>query len=203
MSSLTDNLAFSFSSSERRKGAAVAEDRAVLISGASETFVSATVRTSSPARVTLSASEIADSDIAAKCTCTVAQKDRLCRHIWAALLTLEEQGHDFLLGKESISLVADAAEVCRPARKPPENRKQSSRAQKVRPPAFHYPVSVEEARRYFQANGFEMKQPFELHEIIDAKKQLSRVFHPDKGGSHDEILELNRNFQILSDYLKS
>jgi hypothetical protein len=68
---------------------------------------------------------------------------------------------------------------------------------------FHYPSNVEQARRYFQANGFEMKQPFELNEIVDAKKQLSRVFHPDKGGSHDEILELNRNFQILNDYLKS
>jgi hypothetical protein len=230
MSSITDKLALLFSSTERRKGASAAEDRAVHLSSASDVFVNAVVRASAPGRVTLSASEIAGGDIAAKCTCAGAQKGQLCRHVWAALLKLEEQNHDFLLHKESISIAADDEAIDRSGGESQENfsmrrlefqerqkalskeyRKQRAQkrnenaetGRKVRTPAFHYPSSVEEARRYFQANGFEMKQPFELSEIVDAKKQLSRVFHPDKGGSHDEILELNRNFQILSDYLKS
>jgi hypothetical protein len=200
MSQIIDKLALSFPSTERRKGAAAAEDRAVQVSSSSDTVVNAFVRNSSPARVTLSTSEVTDRLITAKCTCTVAKKSQLCRHIWATLLRLDDQGHDFLLSKESISL-ADTDDLM-VDRSGNEYRKKRSDC-KDRAPAFHYPSNVEQARQYFQANGFEMKQPFELSEIVDAKKQLSRVFHPDKGGSHDEILELNRNFQILSDYLKS
>jgi uncharacterized Zn finger protein len=191
MSQIIDKLALWFPSTERRKGASAAEGRAVQVSSSSDTLVSAFVRNSTPARVTLSTSQVTDGLITAKCTCTVAKKSQLCRHIWATLLKLDDQSHDFLLSKESISL-ADTDDL----------RKQRG-DRKDRAPAFHYPSDVEQARQYFQANGFEMKQPFELSEIVDAKKQLSRVFHPDKGGSHDEILELNRNFQILSDYLKS
>jgi hypothetical protein len=249
MSEIIDKLALSFSSTERRKGAAAAEDRAVHLSSTSDTLVTAFVGNSTPARVTLSTSEVADGLITAKCTCTVAKKGQLCRHIWATLLKLDDQNHDFLLSKESISLAykdedattdTDDAMVYRYGDEPrgdsnqnlsaaqlefqekqkalsKEYRKQRARAQKemkkqlrnkdaktaAASSAFHYPPNIEQARRYFQANGFEMKQPFELSEIVDAKKQLSRVFHPDKGGSHNEILELNRNFQILNDYLKS
>jgi hypothetical protein len=219
MSAITDNLALLFSSTERRKGESAADERAVQLSSASDTFITAFVRTGSPGRVTLSASEVAGGAITAKCTCT--KKAQLCRHVWAVLLKLEEQNHDFLLGKDSISLASedDDATVYRSGSDTREKqiaykekqkalakeyRKQRTEKQKeIKKPAFTYPSHIEEARRYFQANGYEMKQPFELAEIIEAKKQLSRVFHPDKGGSHDEILELNRNFQILSDYLKS
>lgn len=74
---------------------------------------------------------------------------------------------------------------------------------KQKTPVFQYPQLVEKARQFFQANGFAMKQPMTMAELIEAKKHLSRVFHPDKGGSHEEILEVNRNFQIINDYLKS
>ena len=41
-----------------------------------------------------------------------------------------------------------------------------------------------------------------LEEILKtAKKQLSRVFHPDKGGSHEEMVTLNANFDVLMEFL--
>lgn len=65
------------------------------------------------------------------------------------------------------------------------------------------PEDVEAAIAFFAANGFEIKFPMEISELALAKKQLSRVFHPDKGGSHDEILELNNHYDVLTDYLNS
>lgn len=332
MSDVSQNFAFEFSSSERRKGEKLFGDRAVVLGSADDTFVTASVRSSSPGRVTLSCEEVGAAMIVAKCTCPIYGKGDLCRHIWAAVLALEGRGADFLEGKtdivtESREAMANdglanespATEVhkdlvnvefasndklhCRSgseneddlnigdqAETEPQSavqlsdrtsqrqaelqkrqiaykekqkalakeyRKQQSAKfkalrkqrsaekkevrkrtlgdrkelqrrivagddllvealalgnadptqkpaeKKLRTPAFAYPKLIEKARQYFQSNGYEMKQPLELNELIEAKKHLSRVFHPDKGGSHEEILELNRNFQIISDYLKS
>ena len=41
-----------------------------------------------------------------------------------------------------------------------------------------------------------------LEALLQAKKLLSRVFHPDKGGTHEETVELNHHFAIISAYLK-
>lgn len=276
MSDVSQNLAFEFSSSERRKGDKLFRDRGVVLGSADDTFVTASVRSSSPGRVTLSCEEVGAAMIVAKCTCPIYGKGDLCRHIWAAVLALEDGGADFLEGKtdiltesratmahEGIANESPATQVHRESAVQltdrtsqrqaefqerqkaykekqkalaKEYRKQRSAKQKQRSdrstnaaddllietlelgatdssritagkkprtPAFAYPKLVEKARQYFQSNGYEMKQPLELNELIEARKHLSRVFHPDKGGSHEEILELNRNFQIISDYLKS
>lgn len=293
MSEVSQNLTFEFSSSERRKGETLFRDRAVMFGSLSDTFVSANVRSSTPGRVTLSCEDVGEALISAKCSCAVARKLELCRHVWAALLALEDRGADFLEGKSEIRLATsesmqvdarehnadnvdtsetgsnsygrsssndapvfrsgseneDGLNISRPlsdrktafkekqiaykekqkalakeyrkqqSAKHKELRKQRKQAQasddllkealenstprKERTPAFKYPQLVEKARQYFQNNGYEMKQPIGLNELIEARKHLSRVFHPDKGGSHEEILELNKNFQIISDYLKS
>jgi hypothetical protein len=36
----------------------------------------------------------------------------------------------------------------------------------------------------------------------EAKKKLSRVFHPDKGGTTEEMVELNRNCELVLDFLR-
>jgi uncharacterized Zn finger protein len=63
------------------------------------------------------------------------------------------------------------------------------------------PSEVQESLQYFATNGFEMSVPYEAEAVQHAKKTLSRVFHPDKGGTHAEILELNRNADVLLEFL--
>lgn len=66
-----------------------------------------------------------------------------------------------------------------------------------------YPVLVEEARTYFVKNGFLLSGTINEEDLNQARKSLARVFHPDRGGTHEESLELNRYFEILVDFLES
>lgn len=63
--------------------------------------------------------------------------------------------------------------------------------------ASDLPKSVEVAFAYFSENGFPMDNPPKSESIQLAKKKLSRVFHPDIGGTHDEIVELNNHSEVL------
>ncbi len=63
-------------------------------------------------------------------------------------------------------------------------------------------IEVTQALSFFSANGFPLSVPGDLSVLNLAKKKLSRVFHPDAGGTHDEILELNKNFDVLINYIK-
>ena len=64
------------------------------------------------------------------------------------------------------------------------------------------PRLVQEALYFFSNNGFKFELPLDAQAIGAAKKKLSRVFHPDAGGTHDEIQTLNANFDVLTNYLK-
>jgi hypothetical protein len=66
---------------------------------------------------------------------------------------------------------------------------------------FTYPAPVQESLDYFSANGFPLDD-LNMTALLNARKLLSRVFHPDKGGTHDEILELNSHFNVLESYLE-
>ncbi len=37
--------------------------------------------------------------------------------------------------------------------------------------------------------------------VAEAKKKLSRIFHPDKGGTHEEMAELNHQCELVLQYL--
>lgn len=65
------------------------------------------------------------------------------------------------------------------------------------------PREVEATLDYFKQNGFIFESPYAITEVNLAKKKLSRVFHPDVGGSHEEILQLNKNCEIIVNYIKS
>jgi SWIM zinc finger len=89
------------------------------------------------------------------------------------------------------------------ARKEASSPKAAAKASKNLskfPSAPEFPEDVEAALAYFSQNGFELAPDIELEGLRNAKRVLSRVFHPDKGGSHDEILALNENFDILYDF---
>ena len=56
---------------------------------------------------------------------------------------------------------------------------------------------VKDALKYFELNGFPLELPINDEDLSAAKRVLSRVFHPDKGGSQEEVVELNRNVETL------
>jgi hypothetical protein len=64
------------------------------------------------------------------------------------------------------------------------------------------PAEVQAAVQYFDSNGFPMQPPFEEATINQAKRTLSRVFHPDRGGSHEEVVELLKHAEVLLEYSK-
>ncbi len=82
-----------------------------------------------------------------------------------------------------------------------KDRKKSKQSKNIVISAL--PGKVEIALTYFSTNGFPLDNPPKVEAIQHAKKKLSRVFHPDIGGSHSEIVELNRNCEILLDFIES
>lgn len=70
-------------------------------------------------------------------------------------------------------------------------------------PAPSFPDHVEEALKYFEINGFHLRTTLTSEDIGVARKKLARVFHPDKGGSHEEITELNNFAEILLEFAQS
>ncbi len=66
-----------------------------------------------------------------------------------------------------------------------------------------HPPEIRAALAYFSSNGFPMATGPSETLLGEAKRKLSRVFHPDKGGSNDEIVELNRNCELLQRFLQS
>jgi hypothetical protein len=69
------------------------------------------------------------------------------------------------------------------------------------PEESEFPHDVEKALEYFSQNGFELREAMKKEIISTAKKKLARIFHPDLGGSHEEILELNKQTDILMGFI--
>jgi len=65
------------------------------------------------------------------------------------------------------------------------------------------PEEVQKALSFFSENGFPMEGALNADVIRFAKKKLSRVFHPDIGGSHQEIVELNVNYEVLMGFVEN
>lgn len=207
-------LADAFRPEERRKGQVLLHKNLVVISSASDTDVRAFVKSSTACKVSLRAEEVAGSSLTADCSCPMARKGQLCKHVWAVLLQLESRDDDFLQGKLQVhpppaNSTVQSAPLA-DARREQQKERQKEWRQKFKqekkrgesPARFSYPEPVQEALDYFKQNGFEFDS-LDLEQVTNAKKLLSRVFHPDKGGTHEEALILSENFQILRDYLKS
>lgn len=64
-----------------------------------------------------------------------------------------------------------------------------------------YPSFIQSALTYFSENGFTFEDPLNESAVLLARKKLSRIFHPDVGGSHDEILQLNKNSEVLLKFI--
>ncbi len=207
------DLAAYFGSQERSKGAELLRKNLVTISSASDTQVQAFVKGSSACRVLLTAEQVAAAVFSAKCTCPQARRGDLCRHVWAVLLKLEDLQADFLEGKQE-ALPPSAMATQQNEFKEQQKIRMKARAKELRAERkaeqkslgrttrVTYPAPVQEALEYFRANGFPLEE-MDMNSLLHARRLLARVFHPDKGGSHDEVLELNTNFEIIEAYLES
>ena len=81
-------------------------------------------------------------------------------------------------------------------------RKMGREGRVIATPASTFPRAVAESLEYFTVNGFPMPEGPSQEIVGEAKKKLSRVFHPDKGGSNEEMVELNRNCELLLEFLQ-
>jgi hypothetical protein len=225
-----ESLEHFFKPEVRKQGLDYFAEDAVFLSNASDTAISASIKATPPVRIALSAGSISAAEFTASCTCSASSKGQFCKHIWATILTVAEKHPDFFDSKRRIVKVDGMQSASQKKPKSSEQteyqvqmkakqsdyRKQQYQKQKERLKSakgksaggksakkLGYTDEVAEALQFFSKNGFELESGSEQETLRTAKKVLSRVFHPDKGGSHDEILELNRNFDIVLGYLES
>lgn len=191
----------------------------------SDTEILSYIKGSTSFKVSLKSTSVGNEVLNVDCNCPASRKKVFCKHIWATLLKVAEDHPDFLESKTEIqkaTLQDDSRPLARPLsleqiesraafkekqtayRKEQyqrqkeflKNKKEEiKKSSKIRSPEF--PPEVTSALKFFSENGFPMEAPLQAEDIRFAKKKLSQVFHPDIGGSHDEILQLNKNFEVL------
>jgi hypothetical protein len=224
--SIETTLGDFFKGETRSSGARLFKQEKVALGSHSDTAVEAFVRVSPPAKVVLKTPDIGSESLSASCSCSSGMKGQACKHVWAVLLATEERYPDFLGAKRSLEKIEGAVEAktIRPESeyqasaklRAKEYRKEQAERQKARVKQLKqerkgreslaergaFPEAVEAALAYFDANGFPMPAGPADEVLAEAKKRLSRVFHPDRGGSHEEIVELNRNCEVLLRFMR-
>jgi hypothetical protein len=226
--SLESSLGNFFKAEIKAAGRRLLDEEKIAITGGSDSTIKVYVRASPPVAVLLTSSGVGSRTLTAECSCTAAKKAQFCKHVWGALLGAEEKFPDFLVEKRAIekseagstrggdfdSAPTDSYAETAKARAS-EYRKDQYQKQKARVKATQLeksgkstklrsalPADVEAAVAYFTLNGFPMADDLDEDTLAEAKRSLSRVFHPDKGGTHDETVELNRNCEILQRFLR-
>lgn len=193
------------------------ERELVSVSSGSDTQIQAYVRASPVIRVNFVAESIASPGFTADCSCSSSGKGVLCRHIFATILQVQKTHPDFLDSKISVDKASQTAKVESPhkvkqaAYQKVMYAKQKARAKvqrqeiKMKKKGLtstpKYPQEVAEALAFFNVNGFPMENEIEEAELKNAKKELAWVFHPDKGGTHQESVELNSHYDVLLRYI--
>ncbi len=211
----------------RRAGRIYFNKKSVQSTTPSETEVQAYIKGAAGVKVILKTTGRQSPLILADCTCPAGKKGRLCKHIWAVLLNSNEEHEDFLEGKSEISK-KESNHATTAKKEKSESQKSKEAAYSKKQSAYRkeqyqkqkallkskkdsnkksklapdLPADVSSALKYFSENGFDLENEMTSESIGLAKKNLSRVFHPDIGGSHEEILELNEHYEILVKYIR-
>jgi hypothetical protein len=217
--SIDSKLGHFFKSEIKVSGLQEFKKATVFISNHSDTQIQATMKSMIPIRVSLKSDSIESPDFNAKCSCSVYGKGNLCKHIWALILTVEQKYPDFLDSKSNIEITAQIATPKESLQKEKQTEYKKSQYEKQKQWAKDikakkekdfdnltkkkYSDEIEAALKYFTINGFDVDESTDEEFLNKAKKSLSRIFHPDKGGSHEESIALNQNFQILIDFIRS
>lgn len=222
--SLDSRLGLFFKAEVSASGRKLFDEAKVSITGGSDTTILVYVRASPPVKVLLQSEGVASTALTADCSCAAGRKSQFCKHVWAALLGAEEKFPDFLSSKRAIdkSVASESSEKKAPdtyqetaKRRASEYRKEQYQRQKTqaksqkqeakrresypRPDSFSPEIVASLA--YFSLNGFPMEAGPSETTLAEAKRKLSRVFHPDKGGTHSEIVELNEHCEVLARFL--
>lgn len=201
----------------------VAQDK-VSVSSATDSHVQAFVRAARHLKIQLSSTGVSSASFMADCSCPMAKKSQFCKHVWATLLVVDQKYPDFLSAKRVIekpshslegetqepSYQEAAKERAALYRKVQYERQKLAAKERKRGATGRdamisrraFPAEVEEALTYFSAQGFPMPAGPDEAVLAEAKKTLSRVFHPDKGGSHEEVVELNRYCEFVMRFLR-
>ena len=221
-SSLSESALGSYFKPEvRKQGSDLEADGSVTLSQASDTQIQAYIKASSMIRVSLTSASISDPLFTVRCSCPRGSKGAFCKHVWATLLKVAQSYPDFLTNKGTIEIGSQresASSLQKVALKEKQSayRKSQYQQQKLRTKAARadtrasgskfqaaLPDTVTIGLSYFAENGFPLEMPLDPAALGNAKKLLARVFHPDKGGTHDEMLELNRHFDALHSFSRT
>lgn len=216
---LEERFGHFFKAETRSSGRKLFAAEKISIASHSDTGVHAYVRIAPPTKVTFASAGVASESFTVACACPAAKRGQFCKHVWATLLAVEVDCPDFLSRKRSIEKGGAKDEADESPQNPAkvsanerasEYRKEQYQRQKLRAKELkrghqkaesfsRKAISTElsDALSYFSINGFPMPEGPSEDIVLEAKKRLSRVFHPDKGGSHEEMVELNRNCEIV------
>lgn len=212
-----------FKPETRNSGLALVKKDKVSLAYTGDTEVQAFVKSTSVVKIIFKVESMASTTINVHCNCPQSSKGQFCKHIWATLLVINQKKPDFLESKKSLEKTAQIVGVKTEIQqlkkenyklKQADYRKEQYQKQKQRLKDIKksknlnlednsYPPAIESALKYFLENGFALRESPNEESINTAKKKLSRVFHPDLGGSHSEILELNKQAEVLLKFFKS
>lgn len=219
-----------FKPAVRSSGLTLVKQGKLSLTQPSDTEVIVSIRVSPPLKVAIKSPSMASPTVIAACPCPAGKKGLFCKHIWASLLLVEQKSPDFFDSKTNLETRSNetqasekakplAATIAREAARAAFKEKQSLyrkiqyQKQKLRQkeyklkknqaPEIQYPQIVESALIFFSNNGIDLRSSMTEATLSSAKKTLSRVFHPDLGGSHEEILELNGHADNLEQFLRN
>ncbi len=211
-----------FKPETRNSGLALVKKDKVSLAYTGDTEVQAFVKSTSVVKIIFKVASMASTTINVHCNCPQSSRGQFCKHIWATLLVINQKKPDFLDSKKSLEkttqIIGVKTEIQQLKKenyklKQADYRKEQYQKQKQRLKDFKksknqnlednsYPPAIESALKYFLENGFALRESPNEESINTAKKKLSRVFHPDLGGSHSEILELNKQAEVLLKFFK-
>ena len=216
-----------FKPETRNSGLALFKKEKVSLAHTGDTEVQAFVKSTSVIKVIFKVESVGSTTIHVHCNCPQSSKAQFCKHIWATFLVIDQKKPDFLDSKYSLEkttqIVGIKTEIqqlkkenykLKQADYRKEQYQKQKEYQKKKAKDFKksksqttddnsYPPAIESALKYFLENGFTLRESLNEESINTAKKKLSRVFHPDLGGSHSEILELNKQSEVLLKFFKS
>lgn len=210
----------------RSAGQAFIKKDKVALQQPSDTEIISYVRGSTNYKVILKTPLVESDTVFASCTCSLFAKGQNCKHLWAALVVAQEKKPDFFeekallehSGPDAISQNSAPEFMGQQARQDAFKERQRDyqklqyQKQKLRLKQMKlakentetedelFPPPIETALKYFSENGFELRNSMTKENVSQAMKKLSRIFHPDKGGTHEEFTELNKNAEILTKF---
>ena len=200
-----------FRPEDQRAGKHLYQSGGVVLRIASDQAIGALVKQGTGYRVTLEASPLSLDLINATCSCSRGKKGRPCPHVAAAINGIEDKQPEFLIGRKQITfstaepVAPSAFQVAQTERRRAHADVQKERAREMRrtrrmesrgqEPIPDFPPEIAAALEYFKINGFDLAKNLTEATLREARTVLARVFHPDRGGAHQEMLELNDQFE--------